>query len=131
MLGDFASFFIICRLCQILILVCDCKFRNGRDNFIFGNSIKRHICDIKNWGLGHDLPISVNGRVVAPFCESFIFTKLRTCENKTLTKIFELQYSHMRVNKPLKKPFRQSVKSPRKRGYFFSLRNRAFRITNQ
>ena len=25
-----------------------CKFRNFRENFIFANSIKRHICDVKN-----------------------------------------------------------------------------------
>ena len=32
-----------------------------RENFIFWNSVKRHICDVKNLRLGHDLPnISVN-----------------------------------------------------------------------
>ena len=30
------------------------------DNLIFANSIKRHICHIKNSQLGHDLPTSVN-----------------------------------------------------------------------
>ena len=35
------------------------KFRNVRENFIFANSFKRHICDITNLRLGHDLPTSV------------------------------------------------------------------------
>ena len=55
-----------------------CKFGNFRENFIFANSIKRHICDINN--LRHDLPISVNDNVISPFREDFIFTKLRLCE---------------------------------------------------
>ena len=32
-------------------------------NFIFANSVKRHICDANNSRLGHDLPISVNDRL--------------------------------------------------------------------
>ena len=47
---------------------------------IFANSVKRHIWDVQNSPLGHDLPISVNGRVISPYHESFIFTKLRICE---------------------------------------------------
>ena len=35
-----------------------CKFGN-RENFIFTNSVKRHICHIENSRLGHDLPASV------------------------------------------------------------------------
>ena len=56
---------------------------------IFANSVKKHVCDAKNSRLGLDLPISVSDRVIAPFCEDFVFTKLRVCfpENKTLTKI--------------------------------------------
>ena len=42
---------------------------------------------------GHDLPTSVNDRVISPFHEGFTFTKLRLYakfrENKTLAKIFE------------------------------------------
>ena len=30
--------------------------------------------------LWHDMPISANNRVISPFCESFIFTKLCTCQ---------------------------------------------------
>ena len=37
--------------------------------FIFANIVKRHICDIKNTQLGHDLPMSVNDRVILPFLE--------------------------------------------------------------
>ena len=44
-----------------------CKYGNFRENFIFANSFKRHICDVKNSRLGHDLPISVNDRVISAF----------------------------------------------------------------
>ena len=64
------------------------------ENLIFPNNIKRHIyiCDVKNSRLGHDTPISVNDRVILPFCEGFIFTKLlicKVCENKTRVKIYQ------------------------------------------
>ena len=49
-------------------------------NFIFPKSVKRHICDVKNSRLGHGIPISVNNRVISPFREGFIFTKLGICE---------------------------------------------------
>ena len=32
-----------------------CKFGNFREKFIFANNIRRHICDVKKWRLGHDL----------------------------------------------------------------------------
>ena len=57
-----------------------CKSESFRENFIFVNSIKRHICDIKNLRLGHDLPISVNDRVIFQFREDFIFRKLSLCK---------------------------------------------------
>ena len=44
-----------------------------RENFIFANNVKRHICDVKNSRLGPDLPILVNNRVILPFREDFIF----------------------------------------------------------
>ena len=53
-----------------------CIFVNFRENIIFANSVKRHIRDVENSLLGHDLPISVNDRVISPFREDFIFTKL-------------------------------------------------------
>ena len=37
-----------------------CKFGNFQENFIFANSVKRHICEVKISWLRHDLPISVN-----------------------------------------------------------------------
>ena len=37
-----------------------CKSGNFRENFIFANSVKRHIWGVKNSRLGHDLPASVN-----------------------------------------------------------------------
>ena len=35
-----------------------CKFGNFRENFVLANSVRGHICDIKNLLLVHDLPIS-------------------------------------------------------------------------
>ena len=57
-----------------------CRFGNFRENFIFANSFKRHISDVKNSRIRQDLPISINDRVISPFREGFIFTKLRICE---------------------------------------------------
>ena len=70
-----------------------CRFGNLRENFIFANCIKRHISDVKNSRLRQDLPISINDRVVLPFPEGFIFTKLRICENKVLAKIYKFTVS--------------------------------------
>ena len=57
-----------------------CKFGTFREDFIFANNVKRHTCDVKTSRLGHGLLISVNERVISPFREDFIFTKLRICE---------------------------------------------------
>ena len=38
-------------------------------------SVKRAIRHVKNLGLWHDLPTSVNGRVISPLPEGFIFIK--------------------------------------------------------
>ena len=90
--------------CKILYLIhlklkidqcpkCYCiKLGNFRENFIFTNSIKRHIWDVRNSRLGHDIPISVNDRVILPFREglisrNFAYAKFR--KNKTLAKIFD------------------------------------------
>ena len=43
---------------------------------MFANNIKRHIWDVKNLHLGHDLSLSVNDRMISPFRKGFIFTKL-------------------------------------------------------
>ena len=48
-----------------------CKFRNIRENFIFKNSIKRHIGNVRKSQLGHDIHISVNERVILPFHKGF------------------------------------------------------------
>ena len=53
-----------------------CRFGNCRENFIFANSIKRHISDVKNLRLRQGLPISIDDRVILPFRECFIFMKL-------------------------------------------------------
>ena len=59
-----------------------CKFEFFRGNFIIANGVKIHICDDLhvNSRLRHDLPITVNDRVILPFCEDFTFAKLRICE---------------------------------------------------
>ena len=41
---------------------------------MFANSVKRHICNVKI-AKRHDLPISVNDRVISRICEGLIFTK--------------------------------------------------------
>ena len=40
------------------------KFKTFRENFIFAYIVIRHICDVRNWRLWHDLPTSVNGSVI-------------------------------------------------------------------
>ena len=70
-----------------------CKFGNVRENFIFANIVKRHICDPQSSRLRHDLHVSVNdgvnlryfARVL--FSRNFAYAKFR--ENKTLAKISE------------------------------------------
>ena len=44
-----------------------CKF----DNFIFANSVKRHICDVNNSQQGDYLSSSVNKRMISPFREFY------------------------------------------------------------
>ena len=68
-----------------------CRFGNFRENFIFANSVKRHICDAQSWRQRHDLNVSVNNRLNLIFREGFIFTKLRICE--VSRKFPNLQYS--------------------------------------
>ena len=65
-----------------------CKFRNFCENFIFTNSAKTHVFNVKNLQQERDLPISVNNRVNSKICEDFIlYAKFH--KNKTLAKIFE------------------------------------------
>ena len=66
-----------------------CIFRNFGENFIFANSVKIHICDVKNSRLRHDLPTSVNDRVILPFFVRVIFPRnfaYKFGENKTHKK---------------------------------------------
>ena len=70
-----------------------CKFGNFRENFIFANSVKRHICEIKNSRLGHDLLYQKIDRVISPFCEGLICTKLRFAKIKPSRKFSNLQQS--------------------------------------
>ena len=45
-----------------------CKFEN-LFHFIFVDSVKRRICDVKHSRVEHDLPILVNGRMILLFRE--------------------------------------------------------------
>ena len=79
-----------------------CKFGHFSENFIFANSVKRHICDIKNSRLRHDLPpsINLNDRVISPFHEGLFsqnFAYAKFHEIKTIVKI-----SKFTVNNGLK-----------------------------
>ena len=56
------------------------NFENFRKNFIFTNTVKRHISHVKNSRQGHDLHTTVNDRVILPFPKGYIFTKLCKCE---------------------------------------------------
>ena len=71
-----------------------CKSGKIRENFIFANSVKRHIYGVKGSWLGRILhvPISVNDRVISSFREDLFsrnFAYAKFCENKTLAKISE------------------------------------------
>ena len=71
----------------ISLITSYCKFGNIRENFIFANGIKRHICDVENSRLRHDLHISVKDRVISPFHEGFIWRNFaygKFHENKNL-----------------------------------------------
>ena len=63
-----------------------CRFKNFCENFISANSIKRHISDVKNSRLRQELPISIKDRVILPFWEGFIFTKLHISEFTVYSK---------------------------------------------
>ena len=52
-----------------------CKIGNFRDNFIFVNSVKTHICDVESSRQGRDLPLKVNDRLISLIREDYIFTK--------------------------------------------------------
>ena len=71
-----------------------CRFGNFREDFIFANSITRHISDVKNSLIRQDLPKSINVRVILPFREglfsrNFAYAKFR--EIKSSRKFPNLQ----------------------------------------
>ena len=75
-----------------------CKFGNFCEIFIFPNNIKSQIYDAKISRLWHDLPISVNDRVISPFREDFIFMRYaKFRENEPLTKISKLPVLNLQV----------------------------------
>ena len=90
------------RPCEDTIYIYEyCKFGYFREDlfsrgFIFANSVKRHICDVKNSRLRRELHKPVNDRVISSFREDFIFTELHICEvsrkMKPSRKFQNLQY---------------------------------------
>ena len=52
-----------------------CRFGNFRENFIFANSSKGDISDVKNSRVRQGLPISINDRVILPFRENTVVAK--------------------------------------------------------
>ena len=74
-----------------MVYIVHCKFGNFRENFIFANSVERHICDVENSRPGHDLPISVKDRVISAFLCVFIFAKIKPLRKYlNLQKVFYL-----------------------------------------
>ena len=65
---------------MIMAVLAYRKFGNFRESLICANNVRRHICDVQHSRLGHDLHISVNGRLISPYRESYFFAKLRMCE---------------------------------------------------
>ena len=68
MLNLISSHAFICAHCLLL------QIQKFLGEFIFINSVKRHICHVKCSQLGHDLPKSENDRVILTFLEGFILT---------------------------------------------------------
>ena len=63
-------------------------FGNVRENFVSAKSVKSIFAKLKkNATIRHDLPISVNNRVISQFCEDFVF---EVSGKLTLGKIYEL-----------------------------------------
>ena len=57
---------------------------------LFSQIALKNICDVKKSRLGHDLPLSVNDRMISPLREGFILAKYaKFRENKTLANISE------------------------------------------
>ena len=70
----------------------NCKSGNFREDFIFADSVKRHICDAKISRLGHDFTISENDsdfREMILFSRNFAYAKFR--EYKPSRKFPNLQ----------------------------------------
>ena len=72
-------------------------FRNFRKNFIFANSIKRHVSDLNISGLSQGLPISIND---SDFPISRGVYMLSFKKIKSSRKIPNLQYMVIAMRKP-------------------------------
>ena len=60
--------------------------------FLFSRYALKDLFATLKFQLWHDLPISVNDRVISPFREDFVFTKFR---EKKLAKISEFTVCYM------------------------------------
>ena len=85
-----------------------CKFGNFRENCIFANSVKTHICDVENSRQWRDLPLSENDRVISSIRGIFYFhetshmrsfAKIRPSRNFRIysTTSPELKHTHART----------------------------------
>ena len=78
-----------------------CRFGKFRDNYIFANSIKRHISDVKNSPLRQDLPISIKDSDFA-ISRGFYFHETSHMRSfakiKWSQKFLNLQYLTQRHN---------------------------------
>ena len=81
----------------LLTSIYYCRFGNFRKNFIFVNSIKGHISDVKNLQLRQGLPIAINDRVILPFPKVFSFHETSHMRSfakfKSSRKFLNLQYA--------------------------------------
>ena len=63
------------------------KFENFRDNFIFANSVKRHICEVKKFSTG--VWFACIRKRKSDLATSRVFYFHEASQNKTLAKISE------------------------------------------
>ena len=78
--------------------ICNyCKCGNFRENFLFPNSVKRHIRHVQYSLLGHDLPTSVMFTILRG-----LYFHERFHENKT--RIYSKMFSYSRFMKKIQTP---------------------------
>ena len=69
-----------------------CKFGNFHENFIFANSVKRHIIHVRNSRLWHDLPTSKKTKCFRQFPRVLFLRNSAFAKIKPSGKFPNLQY---------------------------------------